>query len=227
MAKEYVLNHWTVRRDGDVYLQGRLHGRPDYPEGSEIMTSFIRSWTLEGDDLVLSSSNSRYRCSLREYAGSIEALILLRDVEDDGSSRTETCGQSMARLLAIRKEQSEEYRKIFEKYHIEKGVLISWNGCGIPYINRLVCWDHGKIETWQLPSSVPGLTASVMFSSTSVLNVSCEADRSGKGSLPALRVLQGETVLIENTGNCSLYVSLTGKKKITVQPGGINCISNL
>ena len=76
----YELHHWGLISIGDmIAASGNLHGRPGYPDGTEIMTSAVLSWDYLTDSVLLYTENSIYKCPLQECVNADESLSMLRN----------------------------------------------------------------------------------------------------------------------------------------------------
>ena len=76
----YELHRWGLISIGDmIAASGNLHGRPGYPDGTEIMTSAVLSWDYLTDSVLLYTENSIYKCPLQECVNADESLSMLRN----------------------------------------------------------------------------------------------------------------------------------------------------
>ena len=130
--KEYKLNHWGVVRISDaVAASGNLHCRLGYPDGVEVQTSFIQSWDLCQDNVILYTTNSVYRCPLKEHVISGNSLSLLGAVRSRSGVDIEDLEAAVWNTM---ENEAVRYRSILTSDLLEKGGMSRADSCDMR------CW---------------------------------------------------------------------------------------
>ena len=215
--RTYRLNHWSlVYADEAVAAEGCLHGRPGYPEGVEILTSVISSWDLEGEEILLHTENSNYRCALSEYKWSNDSVELLRNLDSHS-------GVSISRVKELIRHRSEEeirrYRELIGQSGLEECSILCWHGCDLPYMKRMITCCEGRVELDDLLYDSADILCSVMLAGDAELRVSSAGQPS-----QYFRRLGGDLgwpVLVENSGDREITAGFRGGRQVSVRPGEI------
>ena len=224
----YTLKHWSLVYLGDkVAASGNLHDRPGYPNGVEIRSSVINSWELRDDTVFLFTENSIYRCSPKEHVLSGESLSLLNqvfcrsgnsveDLNDIIWSVTETeVLQRRRALTSILSEKSTDEMP-------DSCVLFRWEGCDLPYLKQVVHYEKGQIRIDDLPHARQAYRSGIALSEFTSLNVSTSNEKSRYFYFFSD---EQHPILVENTGDQTVYVNVRNRKSISVNAGTIVCIS--
>ena len=215
--RTYRLNHWSLVYVGEaVAAEGCLHGRPGYPEGVEIRTSVISSWDCEGEEILLHTGNSNYRCALSEYKWSNDSLELLRNLD----SRSNVSVSSVKeRIRRKSEEEAGRYRELIGQSGLDECSILCWHGCDLPYMKRVVTCCEGKVELDDLLYSRADILCSVMLAGDAELRVSSAGQPS-----QYFRRLGGDLgwpVLVENSGDREITAGFRGGRQVSVRPGEI------
>lgn len=212
----FRLNHWKLVYWGEkIAAEGHLHGRPGYPEGVEIRTSMISSWEMEGEEILLHTANSTYRCALSEYKWSDDSIELLKSLNrgpDGGIVRVREM------ILHKREEMNRRYSELAGESSLKDCTILRWHGCDLPYIQCVITCVDGTVEMDDLLYSGAEIRCSVTLGGSMELAVTPgnetaqDFHRFGGAGLP---------VFVENSGDTEIKASLGGKRSVTVKPGEI------
>ena len=208
---EYRLNHWKlVGLEETAAASGNLHDRTGFPEGVVVETSVIHSWDLVGENLILYTANSVYRCSLKEYVISSDSLSLLNCVESRSGLPVEDL-EEMAWNLA--EKAVVYYKNLLDQYGSPSCVLFQWEGCDMPYLKQVLLYENGNISIDDLPHAAAdssysiGLSGSMHMTVRPTNSFSRHFYRYGD---------ENSLQLIENTGRQDIFTALGGKQGIRV-----------
>ena len=212
-TKTYLLNHWIFNNDGQgISLEGHLHGRPEFPDGIAIRTSYIEEASGLGNDLFVMTQSSYYRCPVAGYRGTGRSLIFSEGI---------LTGADRFRELALAEEKrKEEYcRSVFKKYSPKESVLYAVNGCHNPYTEWIASYCRGQLNIEKECLQRNQLVTGMIRDSSSFSPILCEANYNDDIRYGA-EYADIQNILIENTGNTTLRI-LAGGPEFLVEPGEI------
>lgn len=224
-SKEYKLNHWGLIRILDaVAASGNLHCRLGYPDGAEVQTSFIHSWDLYQDSVILYTTNSVYRCPLKEHVISGNSLSLLGAVRSRSGVDIEDLEEAVWNTM---ENEAVRYRSIMTSDLLEKGgmspadscVMFCWEGCDLPYLKRVVVYEKGSITIDDLPYIKQGYMNSIALSQNTSMKVRLANSSSPRCCYPYENGFS--RAFVENTGNREIHVNISDLKSIPVPAGEI------
>ena len=199
----FTLKHWQLIDMGDgISVEGHLYGRPGYPDGLQISSSYINSWFREDDHLYIRTENSTYACALQEYILNSDSLYLLDDVSLE------------QRTSEIEELRCLYYYEVIKEKGLQNAVIVSWNGCDVPYLNRIVYAANGRLDIDEQASAGFEAVTTLSVSAGNPLSLRCSSRPYSRLMFPNGNDGSEETQLfIENSGTKEIRMTLSGRRR--------------